>query len=146
MFMKCVAVSLMSTSIVAALAAQSGQPAPAKGVLHDITVTADDVYTGTITLDVTAGKVTGRMLLTAPTGVTGDVAGTAKEGALVLEFPFHMTAQECDGVVRMNLQVPATPGPTKGTMEAVGCGRDESNKITGTVELKPAAQKPGAGR
>jgi hypothetical protein len=74
------------------------------------------------------------------------VAGTADAGALALSFPFHMTERACDGTVKMNIQLPATPGVAKGTMEAVGCGREEDNKVTGTVELKPVPPKTPTGR
>jgi len=140
------AAGLMSAALVASLSAQAGTPASSPGILHDITITADEIYTGTMTYDVSAGKVAGTLTIAAPTAITGTVAGTAKDGALALEFPFHMVEQGCDGTVRMRLQLPATPGPVKGTMEAVGCGRDEANKVTGTVELKPVPPKSGAAR
>jgi hypothetical protein len=41
----------------------------------------------------------------------------------------------------MNITLPQKPGLAAGTMEAVGCGREETNKLTGTVELKPVPVK-----
>jgi hypothetical protein len=126
----------LALSAGVAVGAQEKKAAP-KTMVQDVTITADSVYTGTMELAIDAGKVTGTMLITSPTEITGKVAGTSKGGELALDFPFHMTENACDGTVKMTIALPATPGPSKGTMEAVGCGRDESNKVTGTVEMKP---------
>ena len=145
MFTRVAVTALVSAAIVTTLLAQAGKTAGTKSVTHDVTITADRVYTGTMEMAVESGKVTGKMRLTSPTEITGTVAGTAKAGALVLEFPFHMTEDNCDGTVRMNITLPGKPGPASGTMEAVGCGRDETSKVTGTVDLKPVAAKAPSG-
>ena len=125
------------------VAAQTQKPAGGagaagtKGVMNRITVRADAVYTGTMETQVQKGKVTGKMHITAPTEITGDVSGTSKDGVMTLEFPYHMIENKCDGTVKMNITMPAKPGPATGTMEAVGCGRDPSQKLMGTVELVP---------
>ena len=132
----------MSAAMFSALSAQGKESSAApKSVTYDATITADQVYTGTMDLAVGPEKVTGNMRLTSPTEVTGKVAGTAKNGVLTLAFPYHMTERDCTGNVRMNVTLPPKPGPAMGTMEAVGCGREENDKLTGTVELKPAAPK-----
>lgn len=111
----------------------------AKAMENDITVRAADgtVYAGKMTMAVEKGKVSGTMRITSPTEITGTVAGTAEKGTMKLAFPYAMTERNCQGTVKMDLPVPARPGPIKGTMEAVGCGRDETQKLTGTVELVP---------
>lgn len=111
----------------------------AKAIENDLTVKAADgsVYAGTMTMAVEKGKVSGSMRITRPTEITGTVAGTAEKGALKLDFPYAMTERNCQGTVKMNLTIPAKPGPVTGTMEAIGCGRDETQKLTGTVELVP---------
>ena len=135
---------------ITASAQTPGSQAPAAGqakaVAYDITITADNVYTGTMELTAVAGKVTGKMKLTSPTEILGEVAGTAQAGSMALEFPFHMTENACDGTVKMTLKVTAADAPVTGTMQAVGCGREEADKVTGTVELKPSTQKPAAPR
>ena len=113
-------------------------------VMHDITVKADAVYTGTMETAIEAGKVTGNMRITSPTEIVGKVAGTSKAGVLSLDFPYQMTQRNCTGNVKMTIKLPAKPGLATGTMEAVGCGRTEGNKITGTVEMTPAIPKKGA--
>jgi hypothetical protein len=135
--------------VAAALAAPSSVPQEKKGgtksVMHDLTVTTtEEVYTGTMDLAVDSGTVTGKMVVTSPTEVTGAVAGTSKAGVMTLEFPYHMTERNCDGTVKMTITLPETSGLAKGTMEAVGCGREPGDKLTGTVELKPSAGKPAA--
>jgi hypothetical protein len=113
----------------------------AKPILHDITVSADAVYTGTMSMAIDGGKVTGDLHITVPTEVLGKVAGTAKGSQLALEFPFTMTEQQCEGVVKMEITLSDKPGVGTGKMAAVGCGLEESAPLIGTVELKPAAPK-----
>jgi hypothetical protein len=76
-----------------------------------------------------------------PTEITGTVAGTAKGRVLALDFPYRMVERQCDGNVKMTIELPARPGPATGTMEATGCGRDLAQPLPGTVELVPAAAK-----
>jgi hypothetical protein len=140
MFKQVAAVALMCATVTSVASAQTKKRAATKSVMHDITVKADEVYTGTMEMAVEGGKVTGKMHLTSPTEITGKVAGTAKGGVLSLEFPYYMTERQCDGTVKMNITMPAKPGLATGTMEAGACG-DPSNKVTGTVELKPADLK-----
>jgi hypothetical protein len=83
---------LMVAGMLGPLSAQAKKPAAAKSTLHEITIKTDEsVYSGTMDLAVSGGKVTGKMLLTSPTEITGKVAGTAKAGAWNLDFPYHMT-------------------------------------------------------
>lgn len=138
------ATALVGVAFAGLVSAQAGKPAAkpgTKSVTHELTVTADQVYTGTMVMAVEKGKVTGDMLITTPTAITGKVAGTAKGGVLTLDFPYQMTEQKCEGTVKMSITMPPKPGPAKGTMEAEGCGRPADQKLTGTVELKPVAAK-----
>jgi len=136
------AVATLTVVLCVSLSAQEKKDGT-KSVMHDITVTtSESVYTGTMDLAIDMGKVTGKMVVTAPTAITANVAGTSKDGDMNLEFPFHMVEQNCDGTVKMSIKLAEKPGPSTGTVEAVGCGGD---KIGGTVELKPSAAKP-AGR
>ena len=121
------------------VSAQTKKPAGTKGVLYDVTVTADQVYTGTMEMTIAGGKVAGTMTLTSPTNITGKVAGTSKAGVLSLDFPYRMTERNCEGNVKMTIKMPPKPGPASGTMEAGECGGNPDNKTTGTVALKPAA-------
>ena len=136
-----VCISAVAASTAAAQAKKA--PVAAKSVMHDITVTADEVYTGSMEMAINAGKVTGDMRITSPTEITGKVAGTAEGGVLTLEFPFLMVQENCEGTVKMNIKLTGKPGHGSGTMEAVGCGSDPNDKVTGTVELKPPAAKNG---
>jgi hypothetical protein len=140
-------VAVISAAIVTTLSAQAKKPAGTKSVMHEVTITtSENVYTGTMEMAIESGKVTGDLRITSPTEITGKIAGTAKAGALALQFPFHMTERNCDGAVKMNITLPEKPGPAKGTMEAGGCGDNASDKTTGTVELKPVAAAPPSGR
>lgn len=111
----------------------------AKPVHNDLTIkTADGaVYTGTMVMTVEKGKVTGSLHITKPTEIKGTVAGTAEKGLMKLGFPYLMLERKCEGSVKMDLTVPPKPGPVTGSMEAIGCGRDATQKLTGTVELVP---------
>jgi hypothetical protein len=140
--LKQVLTAVCISAVAASTAAAQAKKAPAaKSVMHDITVTADEVYTGSMEMAIKGGKVTGDMRITSPTEITGKVAGTAEAGVLTLEFPFLMVQENCEGTVKMNIKLTGKPGHGSGTMEAVGCGSDPNDKVTGTVELKPPAAK-----
>ena len=133
---------LVGVGLVAGASAQTPAPATVKNPTHEISVSAGDtVYTGTVALKVDKGKVTGEMLITSPTEITGKVAGTSKDDVLMLEFPYNMTENMCTGTVKMNIKMPAKAGVATGTMEAKGCGDDPNQALPGTVELKPIATK-----
>ena len=110
-----------------------------KAILNEVTVRAADgsIFAGTMEMLAEKGKVTGALHIKTPTEIRGKVAGTSEKGKMKLAFPYTMVERNCEGQVTMDLTVPAKPGPVTGTMEAIGCGRDESNKLTGTVELVP---------
>jgi hypothetical protein len=112
-----------------------------KRVTNEIRIHADAVYAGFLELAVEEGKVTGDMRIMSPTVITGKVSGTANDGMLNLEFPFQNSGSNCSGIVRMNIRLLPTPGVGRGTMEAVGCGRTEANKLTGSVEMSPRGLK-----
>lgn len=131
-------VAVMGLLAVSGLSA--GQKAESgKTISHEITITTDQVYRGTIDMAIDAGKVSGKMKITSPTEITGVVAGTSKAGELSLDFPYHMTENNCDGNVKMAIKLADKPGPSTGTMEAIGC--DIDGKLTGTVEIKPIEAK-----
>lgn len=137
MSIRVAAMALMCAATVSAVSAQTKKPAGTKSVTYDVTIKADDVYTGRMEMAVDRGKVTGTLHLTSPTPITGKVAGTAKGGVLSLDFPYHMTERKCEGNVTMTITLPPKPGPATGTMEAGQCGGDPGRKTPGTVELKP---------
>jgi len=109
---------------------------------YDVTITAGGtVYTGTMDLLTAAGKVTGDMHITKPTEVTGKPAGTAKAGAMKLNFAYRMVQNACDGQIEMDIKMPAKPAaaPGTGTVTVAGCGRPAGDTMPGTIELKPQA-------
>jgi hypothetical protein len=125
---------------VSGLPAQEKKASGTKSVMHDLTVTTSEtVYKGTMDLAIDSGKVTGKMVVTSPSEVTGTVAGTSKAGVMTLEFPYHMTERNCDGTLKMTITLPEKLGLATGTMEAGGCGQEPGEKVTGTVELKPSS-------
>ena len=120
----------------------SAQKPGAKPVKYDVTITADGgTYTGTMDLAVVAGKVAGDMRITKPSEITGKPAGTVKAGAMKLNFPYRMVERGCDGQIEMDIKMPPKPGsaPATGTVSIAGCGRPDTNKLPGTIELKPQA-------
>ncbi len=56
----------------------------------------------------------------------------------MLDFPFLMVQRKCERQIAMNIEVPPKMGPANGTVSIVGCGRHATNKLAGTIELKPA--------
>ena len=131
------AVTVMLAAMVTGVSAQGRKPTGTKSVTYDLTIKADDVYTGRMELAVDRGKVTGSLHITSPTNITGTVAGTAKGGVLSLDFPYQMTERKCEGQVQMTINLPPKTGPATGKMEAGQCGGDPNRKQPGTIELKP---------
>ena len=133
---------LAVAALTTGAAAQTRKPAGTKPVTYDVTITADGTpYTGKMVLTVAGNKVSGTMNLTQPTEITGKPAGTVKGGEMNLDFPYHMVERKCDGQIAMNLKMPPKPAETKGTVSIIGCGRDASSKLPGTIELKPSTTK-----
>lgn len=130
---------LACAAMTGAASAQTKKPTGTKGVTYDVTIKADEVYTGTMEMAVVGGKVAGSLNLTSPTRITGKVAGTSKASVMSLDFPYVMTERNCEGNVKMTIKMPPKPGPASGTTEAGECGGDPNKKLTGTVDLKPAA-------
>lgn len=137
MSIRVAAVALIWAVMASSVPAQTKKPAGTKSVTYDVTIKADEVYTGKMEMAVDRGKVTGNLHLTSPTEITGKVAGTAKGSVLSLDFPYHMTERKCEGNVTMTITLSAKSGPATGTMEAGECGGDPNKKLPGTVELNP---------
>ena len=134
-----VTTAVMVAALGVGAAAQTKKPAGAKPVTYDVTITAEGKpYSGQMVLAGAGGKVTGTMNITTPTAITGKAAGTVKAGEMTLDFPYRMVERQCDGQIAMSFKLPPKPAETKGTVSIVGCGRDASNKLPGTIELKPA--------
>ena len=138
MFRHWAAAVLLIAAAASFAGAQTKKPAGAKPAIYDLTVTADGTaYTGTMTLAVAAGKVSGEMRISKPTEITGKIAGTVKAGEMALDFPYRMVQRNCDGQVAMTFKAPVKRAGSKGTASITGCGRDAANKLAGSVELAP---------
>jgi hypothetical protein len=139
---KRVALCAVAAFVVASPASAQAKRA-ANTIVYDLTVTAEGKpYTGTMTLAVAGGKVTGDMHITVPTEITGKVAGTAKAGQLNLDFPYRMVERGCEGQIAFPITLPAkkSAAPITSTATIAACGEPQ-NKITGAVELKPQTAK-----
>jgi hypothetical protein len=139
MFKLATVTAMTAVALVATASAQARKPAGTNAVTYDITIQTEATYTGTMEIAVVKGVATGNMKITSPGEINGKVAGTSKGGELKLDFPYTMVQRGCTGQIQMDIKMPAKPGPGKGTVSIVGCGRDAANKLNGTIELKPAA-------
>ena len=129
--------ALMVAAACMVVSAQGKKPAATNSVTYDVTITADGgAYTGKMELAVKAAKVTGKMHITQPTEITGAAAGTVKAGEMLLDFPYTMVQRKCEGQIAMKFKQPVKMAPSTGTVSIAGCGRDASNKLSGTIELK----------
>ena len=131
--------AMTAVALFATASAQTRTPAGTSAVTYDITIQTEATYTGTMDIAVAKGVATGTMKITSPGEINGKVAGTSKGGELKLDFPYTMVQRGCTGQIQMDIKMPSKPGPGKGTVSIVGCGRDAANKLNGTIELKPAA-------
>lgn len=134
-------VAIAAAAMVVTTGAQGKKPAATNAVTYDVSIQAEGTYTGTMEIAISKGLASGDMRITTPSEVTGKVAGTSKGGELKLDFPYTMVQRKCTGQIEMNIKMPAKPGPASGTVSIVGCGREATNKLTGTIDLKPAARK-----
>ena len=125
------------------LAAQ--KPPGARPTTYDVAITVDgQPYTGTMILAVAGGKVSGSMNIKQPGEITGKAAGTVKGSEMLLDFPYHMVQRKCDGDIRMNVKLPPkkdAAAKATGTVSVGGCGRPPDTRLSGTIELTPAAVK-----
>jgi hypothetical protein len=76
--------AVIATILAAAPHLIAGQAKPPAGtpIVYNITVKADAIYTGTIELATEKDAVSGSLQITAPTPITGKVAGTTKAGVM----------------------------------------------------------------
>ena len=139
MFKQTVIAMIAAAATVGGMSAQGKKPAGTNAVTYDVTIQADGPYTGKMDIAIAKGVASGNMHITSPGEITGKVAGTSKAGELNLDFPYTMVQRNCTGQIQMNIKMPAQPGPATGTVSIVGCGRDATNKLTGTIDMKPAA-------
>ena len=139
MFKSAIVAAMVAASLTVP-SAQAKKPAEGNSVTYDVTITADGAqHTGQMVLAVSGSKVTGTMHITKPAEITGKAAGTVKAGNMILDFPYHMVQRNCDGQIGMNIKLQPKRATSNGTVGIFGCGRDASNKLAGTIELKPTA-------
>lgn len=95
----------------------------------------DATYTGSMTLSIRQGKVSGKMAIDAPQAVTGDVAGTLKGAALALDYPYEVQGdQPCTGRVTVSATFNAARTEAKGTTHSEGCGSPQDGTFTMTKD------------
>lgn len=95
--------------------------------------TNQDTYTGTMTLTVTKGVVTGKMLLDAPTKIEAMVEGTQASGTITLDYPYTMVEQNCTGRVKAEAKLAAKGEEASGPFTATGCSEEP---VQGTLTMK----------
>ena len=129
-----------AAAAIAALAAcpvfaQKRAPAaPTEQQYHVTFAFPDDAtYTGSMTLEIRQGKVSGKMAIDVPQAVTGTVAGTLKGAALSLDYPYEVQGdQPCTGRVTVSATFNAGRTEAKGTTHSEGCGNPHDGTFTMT--------------
>jgi len=111
------------------------QKAPAPSKSHEYHVIfafpSDRTYSGSMTLEIQKGKVSGSMSIDTPQAVTGTVAGTLKGGALSLDYPFEVSGdQPCTGRVTVTATFNAPRTEATGTTHSEGCGDPQDGQFT----------------
>ena len=132
------ALGLVAALMTTTAAAQTKPKAPAdapKAYTVEF-VFEGTTYSGTMTLTVAKGTVSGPMMIDQPVPVTGDVAGTLKGDALALDYAYTVKSdQPCTGRVTVDAKM-TTDGAT-GTARSIGCS---DAPLDGTFALKAAAK------
>ena len=128
----------------AGLLAQGSKTPPAAdtGQVYDLEAVLDGTpYTGTMTLKIAGTTVTGSMAIDSPIPVTADIAGTLKDGALLLDYEFVAQSEPpCNGRAVVTARMSADRGSATGTVEATGCSDAPQQ---GTFSLKKRAAASG---
>lgn len=138
MITQAVTAGLIAAAFITTVPTQGKKPSGSKPVAYDVTIQADGTYTGTMDLSITKGAVSGAMDITAPTKIVGKVGGRAKGADLRLDFPYDMVERQCKGEIEMAITLPPKSGAAgTGTVTITGCGRETTNPLAGTIELKP---------
>ncbi len=100
----------------------------------------DTPYTGTMALTFAKETVTGTMKIESPMPVTGDVEGTLKGDALVLDYPFKMESESCGGRVHVEGKMTEKQDGASGTAKTDGGCSPDGQPVSGTFTLKLAAE------
>lgn len=149
MFEKLAASVAVAAILAATGSAAFAQGAPAKGATkstvakgqtYDVEFVFDNTpYSGTMVLQIAkkGGPVGGKMEITRPSVVNGDVAGTLTGETLSLDYPFTMVQENCTGRVVVTAKMTPKRDVATGTATASGCG---DNPLEGTFSLKKAAK------
>jgi hypothetical protein len=138
--------TLLRTSVFAfatlavVVSAQQAPPPPAPaGPTHEVLFDVNgQTYSGVTTFVVDkAGKVTGKMSISSPATINGQLNGEIKDGTWKFDYPFTMVEQNCSGTVAGTAKVTAGQAEISGSVTiAGGCGTEA---LTGTFSFKKKA-------
>lgn len=113
--------------------------APGRAHVWDVDfLMGTDHYVGTMTLIVSKGVVTGKMVIDTPTRIEADVAGRKTGNELSLNYPYNVISEGCDGRVQVKATFAPKATEATGTAHAVDCNGQPTD---GTVTFKKAAAK-----
>lgn len=135
------ALGLPGSGIMAAADQETG--ATDKGQPYDAEFVLDNVlYTGTMTLKIAGTTVSGSMAIAQPIPVTGEVAGSLKGEALVLEYPFSAGGEQpCNGIAKVTGKMSENRASASGSVEVFGCS-EVPMQGTFTLKRKEAGKRP----
>lgn len=136
-----IAACLMLAGVAGAEAQGKAKTPAAKEQVWQVEfATAQDVYTGTMTLTVVKGVVSGKMLLDSPTKIEGTVEGKQAGGTISLDFAYTIAEQNCTGRVKADARIASGSDAASGPFTATGCSEEP---VEGTLTMKkgPAADK-----
>ena len=128
----------VATALAAAMAvvpafAQKGTASKPQQYHVTFAFPSDAPYTGSMTLSIERGKVSGKMAIDAPQTVTGTVAGTLKGGMLSLDYPYEVAGDKpCTGRVTVSAKFNEGRTEAKGTTHSEGCGNPQDGQFTMT--------------
>jgi hypothetical protein len=131
--LRLVAAAAVVGAVLSAPAFAQKAPAPSKSQEYHVIFAfpSDRTYTGSMTLHIEKGTVSGKMGIDTPQTITGTVAGTLKGAALSLDYPFEVSGdQPCTGRVTVAATFNAARTEAKGTTHAEGCGDPQDGQFT----------------
>jgi hypothetical protein len=129
--------SLLTLIGAAALSVHAQTTPPPPRYDARFVLTNGAVYEGTTTFVVDArGTVSGRMVLTVPTPVNSDLAGSLKDGVWTFKYAYQAPEQQCSGTVTGTAKVPTDRKLISGNAMIGGCSEEPLAAVF-TFTLQP---------
>src|SRR5512140_2284868 len=141
-FLAAVCVASLALTPAVRVQQKGSAPPPQPRTYNLVFNFGDSPYTGTMSLTIAKETVTGTMKIDSPMPVVGDVEGTLKGDALILDYAFKMESEGCGGRVHVEGKMTEKQDEASGTAKTDGGCSPDGQAVSGTFSLKAIAESP----